>query len=359
MEAFSLKFSTWFIDLTVIVTASDQYSRFKVEMVTDETDPILLKRSNQGEWTVVKRGQRNITDEGFKVLQKEIETYLRKLYAAVHMLVLSDFSEVALNAAKCAVKLGKQLGTSKLMLYHSAEWMWVPPLATAQSGPQFAETQKESLDQLTAIKSELDKMAGPQVRIEVRTDEKNLVSAVNLLAKQERIGLVVVGMSGKSKLERNLIGSSTSDLAKNCNSPLLIVPPNTPFKKIEKVVLACDLKQVSKSTPFFAIKVLVDQLGASLLVLNVDSKEAANDPDIVEEISALHKLWDGQEPEYHFIDHYDVVGGIMEFADRKGADLVITVPKVYGFLESLFHQSTATKLAFNSHIPILLFRNGQ
>ncbi len=354
METFSLRL----IDQDVIVTASDQYRSFKVQLATDETEPALLKRSNKGDWTVVQPGQRNIADKGFNLLQNEIETYLEKLHAVAHMLVLTDFSSVALNAAKYAVELAGQLRTLKIILYHSAEWIWVPPLAAAQAGPQFAETPEESRGQITALKSELDKMDIPKTNIETLTDEKSLVSAVNELVGQEQIGMAVVGMSGKNKLERNFIGSNTIDLAKNCRCPLLIVPPNISFRKIEKVVLACDLKQVSKSTPLFAIKVLLAQLRASLLILNVGNEDAAYHPDIIDEISDLHRLWDDQQPEYHFIDHKDVVGGIMEFADKNGANLVITVPKAYGFLESLFHKSTAKRLAFNSHIPLLLFGNG-
>jgi hypothetical protein len=44
----------------------------------------------------------------------------------------------------------------------------------------------------------------------------------------------------------------------------------------------------------------------------------------------------------------------MRFADREDIQLVITLPQKYGFFESLFHRSVTKKLAFHTHLPLLL-----
>lgn len=356
METFSVKFKVGSLDLNVLVRAFDHLRQFKVEMVTNEPRPILINRSAKGEWQVIEKGERRISDQEFEELEKAIETELHNFYSVKHMLALTDFSDTATNACKYAAALSQQLKTSKLTLYHSYESILLPPSTFAPVGPGFAESAEQSHDKLTHLKMELDGLVGPETTTEIRNDERTLVTAVNMLVQQHHTGLVVVGISGKGILERALIGSNTIDLAKACMAPLLIIPPVARFKKIEKVIFACDLRKVSQSTPAYAIKTFVNALGASLLILNVDRNGNSFNPDTIGEISALHALWDDQQPEYHYTDHEDTVKGIMEFADQQQADLVITAPKAYGFIENILHSSLTKKLAYHTHLPLLLFR---
>ncbi|WP_285057422.1 universal stress protein [Pedobacter ginsengisoli] len=278
------------------------------------------------------------------------------LYSVRRMLVLTDFSVPAWNAALYAAGLTRQLKATDFMLYHSDEWILMPPMATTPAGTGFVESPEQSPERISELKNELEKYMDPEIRIEVRTDERTLVTAVNTLVGQQHIGLVVAGVTGKSKLERVLIGSNALDLARNCVAPLLIVPFGAFFKSIKKIVFACDLKQVSQTTPFYAIKAFVKALDANLLILNVDRDGAHFDPDTINEMTDLHQLWDAQHPEYHYTDHKDTAIGIMEFAKKNKADLVITVPKIYGFFESLFHRGVTEQLAFHTDLPLLLFR---
>lgn len=278
------------------------------------------------------------------------------LYSVKRMLVLTDFSVPAWNAALYAAALTRQLKTTDFILYHSDEWILMPPTAAAPAGTGFITSPDQSLKKISELKKELEKYMNPETRIEVRTDERTLVTAVNTLAGQQHIGLVVAGVTGKSKLERALIGSNALDLARNCLAPLLIVPPGALFKSIKKIVFACDLKQVFQTTPFYAIKAFVKAFDAILLILNVDRDGAHFDPDTISEMTDLHQLWDDQHAEYYYTDHKDTAVGIMEFAEKNEADLVITVPKIYGFFESLFHRSVTEQLAFHTYLPLLLFR---
>lgn len=356
MDTFPVKFPVGHLELDGIVTAFDHHQKFKVEMVTNEPKPILLNRSLNGKWMIEERGERIISDEEFNGLQNAIEQQLDELYGVKRMLVLTDFSVPALNAVLYAAALTRQLKTTDFVLYHSDEWILMPPTAFAPAGRGFTESPKQSLEKISELKNELEKYIDPETRVEVRTDERTLVTAVNMLVEQQHIGLVVAGVTGKSKLERVLIGSNALDLARNCLASLLIVPPVAVFKSIKKVVFACDLKQVSQTTPFYAIKAFVKALDAILVILNVDRSGAHFDPDTINEMTDLHQLWDDQRPEYHYTDHKDTAIGIMEFAEKNEADLVITVPRIYGFFESLFHRSVTEQLAFHTYLPLLLFR---
>ncbi|MNL47104.1 hypothetical protein D3C87_1698710 [compost metagenome] len=134
------------------------------------------------------------------------------------------------------------------------------------------------------------------------------------------------------------------------------MPSVAAFQPIKTVVFACDLKKVSQSTPVLAIKAFVQALGAKLLILNVDFDGAHFDPETLAEMTDLHQLWDDEGAEYHYIEHEDAAQGIMEFAGQQRAELVITVPKQYGFFENIFHRSMTKKLTYHTHLPLLLFK---
>ncbi len=72
MQVFCVKFKSGNRILDAIVSADDRNQQFKVEMVTNEPEPILLSRSENGEWSIIKRGLRNFSDEDFKELEMAI-----------------------------------------------------------------------------------------------------------------------------------------------------------------------------------------------------------------------------------------------------------------------------------------------
>ncbi|MEQ7802097.1 universal stress protein [Pedobacter sp. ASV1-7] len=356
METFSVMFRAGNLNLNAIVTEHSHHQKFKVELVTKESDPILLDRSPKGDWKIMQPGSRNFSNKDFEELEWAIEKKLMERYSVKNMLVLTDYSNEASNAAKYATELAQQLNTQKIFLYHSYESIALPATSFAPISGFPMESHDSSLKNINKLKSELEETDALKAEIEVRTDERELIYGVNTLVQQLYIGLVVAGITGKNTLERVLIGSNTLSLVKECLAPLLIIPSVARFEPIKTIVFACDLKRVSEATPVLAIKTFLQSLGAKLLILNVDSEGKHFTTDTLKEMSQLHEFWDEHEPEYHYIDHSDTAEGIMGFAKEKGAQLVITVPKLYGFLESLFHSSLTRKLTFNSYLPLLLFR---
>lgn len=356
METFSVTFHAGSLELAAIVTAFDHHQQFKVEMVTKEPEPIRLKRSAKGEWSVIQRGSRNLSDMDFESLEKAIDIWLGEMYGVKNMIVLVDFSEAALNAARYAASLTHQLQTTKLILYHSYESLLIPADGFGMADAGFVDSPKGGPEQMKELKEELENLVAGRTSIEMRSDERSLLTAVNAIAQQQGVGLVVAGTTGKSGLEKVLMGSNTISLAEESTTPVLVVPPGAVFKTVQKVIFACDLQQVSKTTPVLAIRTFLNTLRAKLLILNVSQEYAIFDPKTIGELVDLHELWDHEQPEYHYINHEDIAKGIMDFAEEQQADMVITVPRVYGFFESIFHRSLTKKLAYHTRFPLLLFR---
>ncbi|MFA6085513.1 universal stress protein [Mucilaginibacter sp.] len=272
------------------------------------------------------------------------------------ILVLTDFSEAAHNAALYAACLTHQLETDQLILYHSYEFK--APAEVPLPGPSEMETlHQTSADSLTELKNRLRTFINERTLIDTLNDERPLLMAVTDITTRYQVELIVMGITGKNGLERVLIGSNTMIMAKESIIPVLLVPPEARYDKIRRVAFACDLKSVSASTPAREIRSLVHTLDAKLLVLNVDTEDRANfAPDTINEQMVLHQLWDKEDPEYHYAVHEDIAVGILEFTVEHDIQLVIAVPRQHTFFDRLFHGSLTKKLAFYTLIPLLLMR---
>jgi nucleotide-binding universal stress UspA family protein len=272
--------------------------------------------------------------------------------APITMLILTDFSSTAFNALGYAVSLCQQLETSRIILYHS--YQYIPsPFAPFTLLPVYSH--QDSLQRLTELKHQIEHLLPENTTIELISDELPLTRAVHELAAQEQIGLVVMGIKGQGNLDQVLFGSNTIEIAKECSVPLLIVPFKAEFDRIEKAVFACDLKKVTATTPVEAISTFIRKLKAKLFILNVRIEEPDGHPVADRELADLHKLWDGEKPVYYYTPDQDIATGIAEFAGEHQTQLIITVPKAHGFFDSIFHHSVTKRLAHHTHLPLLLF----
>jgi nucleotide-binding universal stress UspA family protein len=357
MKEFSVKFRTDSLDLNAAVSPNRRHGQFKIELLGQETEPIILTQLVNGDWEITDRGTNNLSDQELRKLGHVIDLKIKEIYQIKNILVTTDFSDASINAARYAAALSHQLRINSLVLYHSYAALEIPSTPYAPVPWQYEEQPEESLEKAKNIQKDLDALISTHTRIETYNDERALIAAVNEMSAKLNIGLVITSTTGKSNLERILVGSNTLKMAKHCKTPLLMVPSQITFKPIKQIVFACDLKDVSESTPIYAIKTFVHAIGAKLLILNVDQDETHFNPDRIKEMTALHQLWDREEPEYHYIDDENIAHGIVMFAEKYQADLIVTVPKVYGFFESIFHSSITKKLAYTTHLPLLLFKD--
>jgi len=273
------------------------------------------------------------------------------------IIITTDFSKSALNAARYAVALAKSIGAHKLVLYHSYDSVPIgTDIPTTEVIPPHAYEQ--SLTELKSVQEELETMLGnnTDINISVVVNDFPLLRGIELLAEEHDVAFVVAGTTGRSNLEQVLMGSNTVNLASSLKLPLLIVPKDALFVPIHKIVFACDLKKVSSSTPVNEIDQWLNRLSASLLVLHVDIKGKRIDPDGVTEQYEMHRLLDRFRPEYHYTESEDIAGEIEGFARDHSAGLIITIPKSYSFFERLFRQSVSKQLIKKSNVPLLLLQ---
>jgi nucleotide-binding universal stress UspA family protein len=273
------------------------------------------------------------------------------------ILIPTDFSETSSNAARYAVDLADQLTVEKIILYNVYQAgvnVIADPMIPALGALDLDNIKTASEEGLENFKNELLDYAYKKIDIETISEFTLLTEGIDNLCSKYEIDLIIMGITGGGAIQENFFGSNTINVARHTTVPVIIVPPDAIFKKIDNIIFACDFNKVVESTPVNAMKKILDATQAKLYILHVDDYNKENKTDIKFESLMLDTLLEGYEKEYHFADSPDFTEGINDFAEEKEIDLIITIPKKHGLFDNLFKRSHTKMLAFHSHVPLMV-----
>lgn len=274
------------------------------------------------------------------------------------ILILTDFTDVALQAARYAIQLAKQLGSTRILVLNA--YQSLEPVANVPVTPELPIVQtnadqlyKDSTSQLEILRKRLETEAAG-ITITTLAEDDILEEAVKKVVVKEKVDLVVAGISDKSNLEKFLIGSHSIRIMENCSYPLVIIAEEARMVLPQRILLAVDFDVLREGK---ALPVLVTFLNSlqpeALFAVNVAGKEG-DAAETRQDISHLHQLLDKYNTSFHYLENDNVTEGISEFARHNNVALIITLHEKKGLLATLFKKSISKQLAWNSDVPLLI-----
>jgi nucleotide-binding universal stress UspA family protein len=270
------------------------------------------------------------------------------------ILLPTDFSDTAFNAAQYAIQLARQVAAEKIVLYHAYQTpvnVVADPIMTV--GLLDIDTLRAASETgVEEFKKQLEPYAG-NMELETITEFSLLSSGINDASDRINADLIIMGITGAGALEETLMGSNTIHVAKHTKVPVMIIPAECKFKSIEKVLLVSDFKEVEKNTPVDLIKKILNDTKSKLFVLHVNDGSEQEEAYAGERV-ALHDLMREYNPQIDVKDGKNFSGTVNEYATEIAADIIITIPKKHGLFEALFKRSHSKALAFHSHIPLMV-----
>ncbi len=274
-----------------------------------------------------------------------------KIFFMEAILVPVDFSSTSLNAATYALSYAKQVG-AKIILVHVFEAPLVYPVYQgAEITPEgLREINKKELQLLAAQLSEKE----PIIKVEYMQFDGRLSDVIRQLQEAMQVSLVIMGITGAGKLKEKLIGSNTLAVSKQIVTPVLIIPENAVYNKINDIGLTTDFRDVVETIPDKSVKKILDATGAKLHVLNVDFKNRQWTDDTPFQSGLVETMFEHYHPRYHFIDHEDMVEGLNEYAQRFSIELLIVIPQKHNLIEKIFSGSHTKELLFHSEVPVMV-----
>ena len=271
------------------------------------------------------------------------------------LFVPTDFSEVSHNAATYALKLAVDLQVNKIVFYNAYQ---APPVLTENAIPAMPimdiETIKEISEQgMKVLIEKVQQINTAGILLEHKTGFSILSNDINDLCEEVGAGLIVMGITGTSKIEEVLIGSTAISVMKQTKIPVIVVPGGAKYNSVKNVMFACDFKKVIETTPVLPIKNILDATKASLHVVNIYNGDKEITADKTRQQELLLSLLKDYKPEFHFEKNEDFIEGINHFVDANSIDIIITIPRKHKLFEGLFRERHTKKLAFHSHVPLM------
>lgn len=269
------------------------------------------------------------------------------------ILVPCDFSEISENALNYAVGLAKYF-SSQLVLLHIDQ---IPVINTefGLSSYTLTDTTTNSLTSLQQLAKKIQTAEPTITSIECYAEMGNATDTIVSYCNKLNIDFTVMGISGHgSKFMKNIIGSTSVSVAKHVDMPVLIVPPNCTFKKIQNVAYACEYDHdLEKNSALIQVKYINTMLGSKLNILHVVpeahelNEEEASIDDFVEHKfeNALHRTF--------ILTENQTSKGLISFVENHEIDLLIIEPKKHNLFHKIFFPSTTTDVAFFSPVPVL------
>lgn len=262
-------------------------------------------------------------------------------------LVPVDFSDTSKNAARYAAQLASGIQDAQIILYNASD-----KVHSISEGNDGSSRKNVSSNELEMLKKDLNALGSTNITF--IAEEGALVSNLEKFVDSHNIDLIIMGITGSSRLTQIFMGTNTLNVIKHVKTPVMIIPPDARFTAIKNVLMISDFKNVANTTPFKEIKTILDLFQPTLHIVNVDSEHYI---ELTEEYKKERAVMVSQlgsyNPEFSFLRIFDFLDGVNTFAETKNIDAILTVPKKHNFLSELFQVSHTKKLAYHSHVPII------
>ncbi len=267
------------------------------------------------------------------------------------ILVPVDFSPSSDNAAAYACLLAKNIGAT-LTLFHAYQ---IPALSTDMPvmaiAPQALEDSNRA--NLEVFRDTLLTREGKGLTIICKVSPGFAVDEIGDFSKEEGVDLLVMGISGSGKIAHALMGSVTTGVMKHVPKPLLIVPEEARFTPPSKIAFANDYEGTLKPETVNLLSGIVNHFKSSLLVIHVGNPNEKTNDNLSLGGYKLQEQLKNIPLALYFPTYSDVIDGLMEFERDQDINLLVMVPRHHNLLSRIFHGSTARKMAYHTHIPIL------
>ena len=179
----------------------------------------------------------------------------------------------------------------------------------------------------------------------------DLLSNIKKIVKQENIDFVVMGTRGASGWIDSFIGTNTGAVISDVSVPVLSVPVEAKFRKIETIAFTTRYREKDIE----ALRQVLDlakKLQAKVKCLYV--KTATSDVR-----GETIKRWESHfENDYEYLEFFiipdeDVKGTIEAFLLNQNIDLLGMLTYKHNFFVELFTTTTTQKLSYHLKTPIL------
>ncbi len=269
-----------------------------------------------------------------------------------NILVPTDFSATAKNAFDYAQKLAEVFDAHVTVAH-------IEPTHSSASEitiPMYDQNNKayirKSMDQF--IEEGTSPNAHVLTQVKTKIIRGTTVSVLVEMSHSKAFDLIVMGMTGLQDLIDKIIGSASLEVSSQAACPVLLIPRDTRWKHIKRVVFAVDRtttthKMVRESLNW------AHSLDAELHFVHIGERPQG---DLLLSQTIWDELFSDDAPPVDFkmktIYSSNTVEELNRYSDENNIDCLIFVSRKRSFWQNIMHYSISQNVALNSTKPILV-----
>ncbi len=265
----------------------------------------------------------------------------------------TDFSEVATNAFVHALEFAK-IVQAELVILHTFEL----PIYDNQFFPENYAVIYDSLElaQFDIFKDEIPKLRAiaeerhlSKIKMSHRLMDGDLLYNIEKSIKEDKIDFVIMGTSGATGWDAFFVGTNTGSVISGIDVPMLCVPAQAKFKKIEIIGFTTRFRTKDKK----ALKMVLDiakktKAKVKCLYVKTSDSDVSNDT-----VAKWEEEFSNEPIDFYVVMSEEVKETILDFIMYKEVDILTMLTYKRGFFEGIFKPSLTKKIAINNEIPIL------
>ncbi|MDA9343906.1 universal stress protein [Algibacter sp.] len=268
-----------------------------------------------------------------------------------------DFSDHSEYALKTAAKLAKK-HDAELLVLHMLEMSDI--MLTTSEG--FQSQKAAFFLQIAEQKLEgfLKKDYLNDLKVTSIIKHFKVFSEVNDVALKNDADLIVMGSQGSSGMAEFFVGSNTERVVRNANIPVLVVKNNVSDVNFNVVAFACSFSEETIKPYLNAVK-MFDKIDAKFYLVHVNLPNDRFMSSLEIEQKAVNFFTKAERnltkmKDVHYVCDYTVEEGVLNCANKIGADLIIVPTHGRKGLAHFFEGSIGEDVANHSTLPVMTFK---
>jgi len=268
----------------------------------------------------------------------------------------TDMSDSAINGIEYAARLAQSLKSSLTLV----NFQKIP---VGEGLTLFALGERKSVKEARKSDAVLDETCSDiHKTYNIPCDHlviPSLGSMEKTIAEEgEKFDLIVLGTNGANELFQHYFGTHSFQIAKQTNTPVLIVPEGATFKPYREIVFSSDYNE-GDTLHLKELKALAESFKARIKIIHVSEKDTEAGKalfktfcnSIEEELDTISQV-DCQQ-----IINKDVFDALEKLIEKSESDLVTVSYQKHSILYKLFHKNLIKELTASVSVPMLVLHN--
>lgn len=266
------------------------------------------------------------------------------------------------NAYRYGLHLAEEMGLDAVLVhYYSGSIDPRKPLVLAGDG-SISGSYQERLRQFASPGGDgvdyppLEIPRGVTLRYE--TDVRLVPSAAIIArAKESDISTVVMATRSSKVMLQQWLGSTSITVSEACDRPVFLIPPRARFTSFKRIVVANN-HATADPYPLGQVEELANFYGGLVHFVHVEWPDQGAAFRFTPWWLMNELIEKEPEATYPFevvtVEDTDVANGLLEYAEKVGADLVVVVNRLRSRWRSLLRASLAQDVALRTDRPLLV-----